>query len=119
MPTHKIEVPKIVRPMCLNEYAPELGETVIHVWVNPPRRLLEELADCQPGAAAGDEAMARRGLEIMAELWSQGPEGTQWTVDELLALGNATVETDPSLWPWLSAKTMRMVTEHRAHAKKA
>lgn len=38
----KINVPKIVRPLYLSDYAESMGEQMIEVWVNPPADLLRE-----------------------------------------------------------------------------
>jgi hypothetical protein len=41
----KFQVPRIVRPIRLAEYAPEMGEAMIEVWVNPPRKIMAEFFD--------------------------------------------------------------------------
>ena len=33
----KVNIPRVVRPIALSDYAPEFGEQVIQMWVNPPR----------------------------------------------------------------------------------
>jgi hypothetical protein len=128
----KINVPKVVRPLKLAEYAPEF-EGEILVWVNPPRSILSMyagLAGAAEGAlvelrAAGTEEAAQKVektgralIEWYAGIWSQGPEDTRWPVEQIKELIEGTVDTDPRLWPWLAAQTLRMISEHRAMVKK-
>ena len=107
----KFEIPKVVRLLKVAEYAAEFGDAVFHVWVNPPSRLLEPLVG--KDVAEEDRALA------LAELWSQGPEGTQMTPEDIQALINGTFDTDPALFSFLVGRTLRMVAEHRKQIKKA
>lgn len=137
---------KIIRPLDLRSYAPEM-ETEIPVWVNPPRSLLaeidglalavvsirkelEEMAGANPENEAQTRArgkeLSRRleeiGLaqaEIMARLWSQSedPE-THWSVEEVRELVEQASDTDPALWSWMRASTLQMIREYRAGQKK-
>ena len=54
-------------------------------------------------------------LEWYAEIWSQGPQDTQWTVEELRTLE----EQDPSFLSWMIARTWSKRTEHVERKKKA
>jgi hypothetical protein len=56
---NRFKVPKIVRPLRLEEYQPEYGEATIWVWVNPPVELLQQR-----------QATVRRILEAQRELVS-------------------------------------------------
>jgi len=38
----KIEIPKIVRPVDMGEYAEEMRGQLLYVWVNPPTALMDE-----------------------------------------------------------------------------
>ena len=106
----RIQVPKLVKPLPLAEYAAELGDVKVFVWVNPPGEFLDRRNTL-------DEA----GLyPWWAELWSQGQEpGTQWTAEDVKALieGEA-ADTDPGLWRWLVRRTWEMIADHRAQQKK-
>lgn len=105
----QIQIPRLVQPLPLADYAPELGAVTIFVWVNPPIEFLrrrETLTD--------DEIDA-----WWVELWSQGSDpGTRWTAEDLQRLITETSSTDPGLWPWLARRTWELIGEHRAAAKK-
>lgn len=107
----KINIPKIVKQVELREYAAELEGAVLMVWVNPARALLAELV--------GKETSTERKAEIFAELWSQGPEDTRWTGEEVLELIVSTFETDPKLFEWMRDQTLGAIGAHRAGLKKA
>lgn len=49
-----------------------------------------------------------------AALWSQGPEGTHWTADELAVI----YEDNPAFWKWLTATSWVMINVHWDEAKK-
>jgi len=130
----KISIPRIVKELSLSEYAPEMDEAVIEVWVNPPRELLARwdaqaaavaeartLLDNDPAAAARLlNELGQQQMEIMAELWSQAPdEAGHWTVEEVQALVAGAAETDPRLWSWLVRRTFELISEHREARKKA
>lgn len=106
----KFDIPKIVKELKLAEYAPEFGEKVLHVWVNPPRKLLSDFQQNPTGEGV---------INLVSELWSQGPEDTHWSPEEVTTLIEATIETDPALFRWMRDKTIEMVGEHRNAAKKA
>ncbi len=128
----KIETLKIVKGLDLGEYAEEIKGTVVRVWVNPPMRWLNEhdglIDDVKRIVEAGirsnpeERPGLERELEAAAgglrgkfiELWSQGPEGSGWTAEEIGDL----VETDPQLWIWLRKRSIEMIREHRAGVKK-
>jgi len=137
----RLQVPKIVRPLALKDYAEEFGQEVIHVWLNPPRELWlkydplvdeagkirKRLSDREkPLETVEAEAAVKRlgeiGGEIQAwyaEIWSQGPdEKSRWTTGEIEELISGTMKTDPALWPWLTGRTLVMILEHRNLAKK-
>jgi hypothetical protein len=139
----KIDVPKIIRPLDLREYAPEMG-TEIQVWVNPPRAKVLEMAQLEATSGAIQQRMkeiratesevaaeeARKALEELeqtgqkimvwfAEMWSQGPDPeSHLTLEEVQKLVEHSVNTDPVLWPWLCGRTRAMINEHRTKVKK-
>ena len=53
-------------------------------------------------------------LAWYAEIWSQGPQDTHWTVDELRMLEQA----DPSFLSWMIARTWQARAEHMEQKKK-
>ena len=134
----KIEIPVLVRSIPLREYAEELGEEAVWVWVNPPRDFLTEYLALQERAAkanaeaeklAADDAEAAFAVTAelsavgegfaawYARLWSQGAEaGMHWTADETRQL--AALETDPALYGWLTTRSWALVAEHRSREKK-
>lgn len=136
----RFDVLKIVRLIRLSEYAEVYADQVIHVWVNPPAPLLTEHdelvretekikvrfapADKPPSEEELKASLARLGeignahLEWYAQIWSQGPEGTRWTAEEIRTLVDSFVETDPYFWKWISELTIDMIRQHRAGQKK-
>lgn len=114
-----INVPKIVRPLALAEYAPELAPLTLQVWVNPPRKLLAEILDQETQSEELAAQRMHRLYEIIAELWSQGPDPeTHWTVDEVVKLIEEKRETDPALFGWLRTETFAMIGAYRNAKKK-
>lgn len=119
----KLEIPHIVKPVSLSEYAPEM-DAVLHVWVNPPRAVLLEyytiLEKVSDAVKAGDkdviEAAGASLMDWFALIWSAG--GDAWTGAEVKELSERCMDTDPALWGWLTARTYELITEHRADAKK-
>lgn len=127
----KIAVPKIVKTLAVGEYAQELSEVRLQVWVNPPRSLLArhdaliERVGAAARAGADEAGLSATVTElwgemtaVFAELWSAGPEGTHWSAEEIEALIDGMAETDPQLWPWLRKRTILMIREHREAVKK-
>jgi hypothetical protein len=132
----QINIPKIVKPLDLVDYAPEMAGAVFQVWVNPPRKLLEDydvlimdaqkliasMKDVTPTDAqkiAKDfEANAVQLQNWYSPIWSQGAEETRMTNEDVQALVKEMADTDPGLWTWLTGNTMRMIREHREAVKK-
>jgi len=114
----KINFPKIVRPIDLSEYAPEIKGSVF-VWVNPSRQTLAELSEKFNALV---ESEGKEGLEpfleMMAELLSQGEKDTHFSATELNELIEGTKETDPAFWPWLQGKVLELINEYRLGLKK-
>lgn len=138
----RIIIPPITRPIPLTDYAPELksedgAPVVVHVWVNPPVRMIDEyrqlLATAQalrqeiekPQTEDGLKALGgqlvaigERFSEWYAEIWSKHADaGTHWTAQDVRDL--ATSETDPDLHNWLRGRTWDLITAHRTGEKKA
>lgn len=154
----KINIPKVIVPVNMVAYAPELDGQFLHVWVNPPLEklnyyndLLTELQSRElqqaeqvlfpnvpeapaaakvksPVAAAINqlkhwvvskkdkpaEGLAQELLEWYAEMWSQGPEHTHWSTDELRTLE----AQDPTFLSWMISQTWHKRSEHIERKKK-
>ena len=136
----KLTFPKIVRPVALTEFAPELvhddgSPAVVQVWINPPAARMTHYLDLsREGAAAmallrkaeGDKAAAvaeinRVGGELsalFAELWSQHADPTtHWTVEEVSALARS--DANPALYDWLTRRTLALIDEYRSALRKS
>lgn len=153
----KINIPKVVVPVELSGYAPELAGQQLQVWVNPPQDKLNEynglVTDLQqqelaaakqvllPEADLAEKEsrsilrktfddLARmlkirksekpQGLDVRmlawyAEIWSQGPQDTQWTVDELRTLE----QKDPAFLSWMISQTWQARVAHVERKKKS
>lgn len=135
---NKLQVPKIIRPLRLTDYAPEFDPgAVIQVWVNPPTgtlqdyyQLLFELNDAREAVQSEDSGQIKQAIADMGELsdklvaaiaefWSQheDPE-THWAPAEVRELVEQVGDTEPGLWPWLTRRTLEMIEEHRGARKK-
>lgn len=114
-----VVLPKLVRVIRLSDYAPEFGEAAISVWVNPPREFLRKLEELRARLAAEPtDATVTEWYGWISKAWSQGPEGTHWTVDEVKLLAERCIDTDPALMSHLVTTTLQMIFEHRETARK-
>ena len=128
----KINIPVLVRPINLADYAPELAGGTVHVWINPTRdvvaernaifseigELLKVEASARDDAwRARDDELGRRSTAWYARVWSQHKNpATHWTPEEVDQLSEH--ETDPGLYRWLIARTMALIEDHRRGAAK-
>lgn len=138
----KLTVPKLIRPIALTDYAPELthddgSPAVVQAWVNPPQALLTRHAelttrgraalarvqDAKDNPAAAAEVVAEisavgAGLsDLFAELWSQHDDAsTHWTPAEVTELANS--EANPALYGWLTGRTITLIREYRSGLRK-
>jgi hypothetical protein len=150
----KITIPKIILPVEMTDYSPELAGKFLFVWVNPPREMLaqydelvnelqtKELENArrtlfpaeQPKAESSGlqqtfdtlkhwlhikaetkpEGIDEKLLRWYAEVWSQGPEDSRWTVAELRELEMQ----DPAFLSWMIAETWQTRNEHVQRKKK-
>jgi hypothetical protein len=138
----KITFAKVVQPLRLANYAPEMGEQVVQVWVNPPRdrrieflEMAEEIGKLTPlrlppngrterGNSGGEIekilALGERQAAWVAEMLSQHPDAsTHWTVEEIKGLQEASGDTDPAFWRWLTGSIIEMMIAHRTLQKKS
>ena len=130
----KINIPRVVRPVQLSDYAPEFGEQAIGMWVNPPRAKRLEFAgiterfkgvqDQIEGCDDGDELeglfdqIKALGLEMYAwyaEMWSQGDD--EWTAEGVQELAEAALDTDPGLWDFVQESSLDAMQEYRRRKK--
>lgn len=117
----KIEIPRVVVPVDMSEYAPELAGQYLHVWVNPPldklgeHLMLAAQATLSPTSAPSPD---KRGedqlLEWYVEVWSQGPEPTHWTLEEIHDIQ----QQDPAFLVWMIQATTTARREHLERKKK-
>lgn len=133
----EIKIPKITDPLDLGDYNEALRGQLIHVWINPPSEvrgrltpiatrgaaIVAENGQLHPEKCAEDKAKAvaldQESSEILekqdiwlSEIWSQGPEGTHFSAGEIKQLRTETAETDPKLFGWMVANTIRLMGEH-------
>jgi len=104
-----LKIPNIIKSIALKDYADEFGEVVIWVWVNPPKALR---------FAWAEDMNEEQVCAWLSELWSQGPEDTRFTPEDVLKFGNTCMERDPRLWVWLVNKTIELMNEHYIAKKK-
>jgi len=141
---NKILAEKIVEPLDLGEYHAQFAGQVMQVWVNPPiavrqryaairrqiegiwEEIKEELKAKKKLAAERSqerEALSGRLLKEQAEwlsqIWSQGPEDTRMTAEEVERLRSESQETNPRLFSWLISRTIRLMAEHLGFVKNA
>lgn len=108
----QIQIPEIRQDLKLCEYAPEFGEQVLSVRVNPPRGELIELRELRQ-KMAGEDALetSQRFVQILAGLWACTPE-------EVLDLVTYAQDTDPKFFAWLVFSSLKMIQDHREMIKK-
>jgi hypothetical protein len=109
----KLSIPRLVERLELRGYAEGFGEEGLWVWVNPPRDMIRVHDEQVLTRKASDEEI----FGWYAEVWSQGPEGTHWSVEEVRELWESSRDTDPRLWAWLVARTSELIREHRVKKK--
>jgi hypothetical protein len=118
----KINFPRIIRPVDLGEYAPEMKEQRIFVWVNPPTGDLAAMLDSYKLSLVGEQAeketAAKAYIESLSVLLSQGEKDSHVSPAELQELRDGTRETDPAFWVWLMARVMDEINGHRRGLKK-
>lgn len=112
----QITIPKIVVPVDMSEYAPELAGHWLHVWVNPPLDKLGEhmmlSAQLQVKTAGNSEEPL---LAWYSEMWSQGPEPTHLPIEEIKAVQ----QKDPALLVWMIQSTTEARKAHMDRKKKS
>ena len=96
----KFDIPRIVRPLALAEYAPEMGETCIQVWVNPPRRLIEEhdglwadIVQAYQDLAEAAKAKGKAKIGIINSLGQRRDKGAVGALSGLLGASDEAVAT--------------------------
>lgn len=109
----KINIPKVIVPIEMGEYADELAGKFLLVWVNPPMKEFEKhtallLAESKNGAMSSDL------LNWYANIWSQGAADTCWTLEEIREIEN----DDPAFLNWMISATWQARREHMDRKKK-
>ena len=107
----KIEIPVIRQEIRLCDYAPEFGDQVISVRVNPPRGTLDQILALRADLKGKDPLMIDKFAGILADLWG-------WPAEDVLQLFEHARETDPRLFVWLAVETFLKVRDHRLAVKK-
>lgn len=134
IPGMKINIPKVVRPIRLSDYAPEFGEQQVEMWVNPPREkrlafasiserfqgVREQIAKTEDPdvLAALMEDIKALGLEMYAwwaDMWSEGED--EWTGEEVQTLVEAALNSDPGLWDFLQEQSLDAMQDYRNRKK--
>lgn len=93
----------IVRPLRFSTYTPEY-DAVIFVWVNINHNF-EEIAR----AACPNESSDF--FAYLAEVWSQGPKETRFTISEVRDLYLQLQKNDPMCWRWLTLQTIKVIRD--------
>jgi hypothetical protein len=72
----KFDIPKIVRPLGLDEYDKALAGLILHVWVNPPMTVRQTLVDIGTAFAAALKQDVPDGAapDVEAEIVQQATE---------------------------------------------
>lgn len=140
----------------LSNYHEAYGDTVLHIWVNIPRTMIERRAELdfeysrliidldllakkfrkELAAVEGEDErkklvsnrekeQAKKQKELdtnqlnsqtwFSELWSQGPEGERWPVEDIQLLE----EKDPMLLGWMADRTREVLATRRVDQKNA
>jgi hypothetical protein len=113
----KINIPKVIVPVDMSEYAPELAGQCLHVWVNPPLDVLGAhlaLAAEVRNAPVSAETMQDPLLEWYVGVWSHGPEPTHWTIAEVKEVER----DDPAFLSWMISATWNARKAHMDRKKK-
>jgi hypothetical protein len=138
----KLLVTPTVQKLDLAEWNDSFKGQSLHVWVDPPRALLEERksysqmywdflksnAVPEGQAEMQEQAKSRQEREeaflkdwnpmkwaFFARLWSQGPQETHWELAELIELD----QSNPRLLQWMIARSNEMLDNYRGAEKKA
>lgn len=104
-----IDIPKITKTIHLQDYAPEFGEAILEVWVNPPRKLLVEVNELSQETF--DQEKYKTAVDVLAQIWGCPAEDVTRLIEH-------SADTDPLLFPWLLTKTFVLIREHRTQLKK-
>ena len=127
----KFEIPPIVKPLDLGDYAEELRGVIIYVWVNCPpsfqSRYYELLREMKELPQRIKNVMGEEKTEVVnsagermaawvAELWTKGAGADMWTFESITELANS--DTDPALYPWALNRSWALIHDHRDRSKK-
>ncbi len=107
----RFNIPKIYQSLKLADYAPEFGDAVISVWVNPPLARLREYGAILE-TEADDQTRMTQIIAWLTTIWQDV------TIEEITELIDTSMDTDPGLWQWMLKSTFSLIGNHRAQAKK-
>ena len=135
----KFDIPKIIKPLEMSEYDEAMEGLVLQVWVNLPRRvhaeywefqsdllkLTKELDVLLKPETPDDEKITALNKRLdknnraifawFANLWSQSEDlETHVTVDEI----DAMAEEDPTLWRFMTNRTLKLIRDHQESVRK-
>ena len=110
----KISIPKVIVPVEMSEYAPELEGKVLQVWVNPPMDVLGEHLQMAEAMKNGEIKTSDNLLRWYTGLWSQGAAETHWTLDEVREVER----DDPAFLNWMISATWQARKAHMDRKKK-
>jgi len=112
----KFNIPKVVRVLSMADYAPEMAEAVIHVWVNPPREKVKVYYDLLADALVAQKAIAE-GTKKIQELEEKGEPvedvraDVNNSVERLTVAGNQIVAWMAEIWSQGSDPESRWTVE--------
>jgi hypothetical protein len=91
----------------LNESKKEKGDD----WFEATGKKIQE------DLVANLEEANRKVTEWYSLIWSQGEEATKVAPEEVEALAEKALETDPMFFQWLCESTLEMIVAHRVNRK--
>jgi hypothetical protein len=120
-----IQVAKIIRPLPLAEYAKEMKNYTLDVWVNPTRAIVrqftaikDEPANDTPVLDAHGNVLVTAADRAYAEWYSvilsQGAADKRLSADDLLAL----YDEDPALWTFIATGCWQLIDELKSQLPK-
>lgn len=137
--TFKIEIPKIFKTVNFSEFAEEFGEQSLDIWVNIPKKLIDErnaliiqgnavketlgkLVKAKDPDLEKIEAVKQEYLKVddqmvswYTNVWYMN--GEPLSEEEVKELHKAAIENDPAFLDWIVGKTFELMKEHRDYRK--
>ena len=138
----KINIPKVTRPLDLDDYYDSGEPQVIHVWVNPPRainnayeenrtrgvELVARMGDTKADPESDEvKRMAKELVEISefyngfwSQIWSQHKDkSTHWSPEDVREFNRQCQEIDPGLYDFATSMSFALMGDYlRTNRKK-